>query len=221
MVAINTIDHNTPGNSLVTALSSPNSSTRLQAALMAGTHPAASRCESLVARCSVEPDFFVRDMLTWALTRHPRDMVVPLLVRELRSEIAQARSQSLHTLSKIGDKESWAAITSDLLHDADDEVARSAWRAAIILVPTGQEDWLAAELANELGRGDLDTQLSLSRALIAVGGQVPLSLNAATASADQKVQAHAIATEKLLADPDAEFAQALKDAKRVMITGVI
>ncbi|GGC54905.1 hypothetical protein GCM10011410_04100 [Hoyosella rhizosphaerae] len=163
----------------------------------------------------------MRDMLTWALTRHPRDMVVPLLVRELRSEIAQARSQSLHTLSKIGDKESWAAITSDLLHDADDEVARSAWRAAIILVPTGQEDWLAAELANELGRGDLDTQLSLSRALIAVGGQVPLSLNAATASADQKVQAHAIATEKLLADPDAEFAQALKDAKRVMITGVI
>src|SRR5919197_4357014 len=120
---------------------------RLRAALLAGTHADPGLADALVARCAIEPDFFVRDMLTWALTRLPQEITVPRLLAELGSERAQARSQALHTLSKIGDRTVWPAITRSLLHDADDEVARSAWRAAVALVPAGEREELAAELA--------------------------------------------------------------------------
>jgi hypothetical protein len=92
------------------------------------------------ARRALEPDFYVRDMLTWALTRFPSEIIVPRLLAELRSERAQARSQALHTLSKIKDAGAWPTITRSLLRDADDEVARSAWRAAVALVPS-EKKW--------------------------------------------------------------------------------
>lgn len=103
---------------------------RLRAALAAGTAPDPRFVDKLIERCAIEPEFPVRDMLTWALTRHAPSTTVPGLIGELRSECAQARSQALHTLSKIGDRRAWPAITHALLTDSDDEVARSAWRAA-------------------------------------------------------------------------------------------
>ncbi|WP_308221483.1 HEAT repeat domain-containing protein [Microbacterium kunmingense] len=54
------------------ALETPDASHRLQAALSAGTRPDPEFIDVLVARCAVEPDFFVRDMLTWALVRQDR-----------------------------------------------------------------------------------------------------------------------------------------------------
>src|SRR4051812_35403299 len=152
----------------VRALAHSSSSVRLRAALAVGTAPDPGSVGTLVERCAVEPDFYVRDMLTWALTRHPASSTVPRLIDELRSERAQARSQALHTLSKIGDRRAWPAITLALLSDPDDEVARSAWRTAVVLVPEGEEPELAAVLATQLGRGDRETRLSLSRALIAL-----------------------------------------------------
>lgn len=83
------------------------SSVRLRAALAVGTAPDPRFVDKLVERCGIEPEFFVRDMLTWALTRHPVSMTLPALLREVRSERAQARSQALHTLSKIGDGRAW------------------------------------------------------------------------------------------------------------------
>src|SRR3954468_23663798 len=154
---------------LITALSANDESVRLKAALAIGSHPDPGLLDILVERCAVEPDFYVRDMLTWALLRLPSDITLPRLIAELRSERAQARSQALHTLSKIKDASAWPAITRSLLRDSDDEAARSAWRAAVVLVPTGQEKDLAEELATQLGRGDRDVQLSLSRALVTLG----------------------------------------------------
>ena len=92
----------TPASRLRAALESTASSTRLQAALTAGTSPQPDYVDVLVERSAVEPDFFVRDMLTWALTRHDPVSAVDRLLPELRSPVAQARSQALHTLSKIG-----------------------------------------------------------------------------------------------------------------------
>ncbi|MEV5695287.1 HEAT repeat domain-containing protein [Micromonospora globbae] len=200
-------------------LANSSSSVRLQAALAAGTSPAERLVGPLVERCAVEPDFYVRDMLTWALTRHPSSVTVPKLVDELRSERAQARSQALHTLSKIGDRRAWPAITRALLTDADDEVARSAWRAAVVLVPEGAEAGLAAVLVTQLGRGARETQLSLSRALVALGEVVVPSLRAALTHADPRVRQHARATERLLRDPDAGFEFAIEEAKRVVALG--
>ncbi|MEV3872048.1 HEAT repeat domain-containing protein [Streptomyces sp. NPDC049906] len=196
-----------------------SASVRLRAALAIGTDPDPAQVGPLVERCAQEPDFSVREMLTWALTRHPASLTVPLLVDEVRTGGAQARSQALHTLSKIGDRRAWPVITPALWSDPDEEVARSAWRAAVALVPEGEEAALAVGLATQFGRGERETQLSLSRALIALGeATVPVLADAGTA-ADPRVRAHALATERLRRDPDAGFDFSVEEAKRVVALG--
>ncbi|MFI1992014.1 HEAT repeat domain-containing protein [Actinoplanes sp. NPDC020271] len=204
---------------VTTALNAANSSVRLQAALAAGTSADPALAGALVARCAVEPDFFVRDMLTWALTRLPTEVTVPGLLLELGSARAQARSQALHTLSKIGDRSVWPAITTALLHDADDEVARASWRTAAALVPDQQRAALATELAAELGRGDRSVRRSLSRAMIALGDVTEAALQPALHSDDPEVRAHARATVHLLHDPDAGFDLAIDEAVRIVALG--
>ncbi|MGW0017777.1 HEAT repeat domain-containing protein [Rhodococcus sp. NPDC003382] len=201
---------------LVEALSDAAPSTRLRAALRAGTDPEPHLVEILVGRCAVEPDFYVRDMLTWALCRMPADVTVPRLLDEVRSGNAQACSQALHTLSKIGDGRAWPDVSARL-HDRDDDVARSAWRAALALVPAGVEGELAADLGAALGRGDRELQRSLSRALVGLGEPMLPVLDAAKASPDAKIRAHAAATEALYRDPDSAFALSVEAAKRVTV----
>ncbi|MEB8340671.1 HEAT repeat domain-containing protein [Streptomyces endophyticus] len=224
-------------------LADRDASVRLRAAMAVGSAPDPEFVGRLVERCAVESEFFVRDMLTWALTRHPAGVTVPALVREVRSGKAQARSQALHTLSKIGDRSAWPVITRELLTDADDEVARSAWRAAVVLVPDdgtgggtgggaddstddstggGSDDEktaLAAVLATQLGRGGRETQLSLGRALVELGDVVAPALRTAATSSDPDVRAHALATQQVLRDPDTGFGFAIEEAKRVVALG--
>ncbi|WP_433219747.1 HEAT repeat domain-containing protein [Dactylosporangium sp. CS-047395] len=203
-------------------LSHTNSSVRLQAALAIGTHPDDRFVEPLIARCAIEPDFYVRDMLTWALTRHPAALTVPRLIAELRDERAQARSQALHTLSKIGDRAAWPAITRALLTDADDQVARTAWRTAVALAPEDDADErsaLAAVLATQFGRGDRETHLSLSRALVALGDTIEPVLDTAANHRDPGVRRHVAATARLLRDPEAAFELGVEAAKRVYALG--
>ncbi|MFD5193887.1 HEAT repeat domain-containing protein [Streptomyces sp. NPDC058357] len=210
---------NTSTMRVLQGLEHGSSSVRLQAALAAGTTPDTQFIDRLIERCAIEPEFHVREMLTWALTRHPSSTAVPYLVDELRSERAQARSQALHTLSKIGERQAWPAITRAHLTDADDEVARSAWRAAVVLVPEGEEPELAGALATQLGRGGRETRLSLSRALVALGEVAMPTLRAAMTDHDPGVRQHAIATERLLRNPDAGFEWAIEEAKRIVAVG--
>lgn len=198
------------------ALAAPDASARLQAALAAGAGPAPEQVEALVQRCGVEPDFYVRDMLTWALTRHEKSTTVARLVVELGSQDAQARSQALHTLSKIGDPSAWAAITTELLQDEDDEVARTAWRTAVTLVPVDGAATLAQTLASQLGRGDREVHLSLSRALIALGDPGADVVEHAAHHADEGVRAHARATQWLAQHPERGFDAAVAEARRVV-----
>ncbi|KAA0924970.1 MULTISPECIES: HEAT repeat domain-containing protein [unclassified Rhodococcus (in: high G+C Gram-positive bacteria)] len=195
------------------------SSVRLRAALDIGTTPNLQFLDALVQRSAVEPDFQVREMLTWALIRLPTSATVPRLLEEVRWGGAQARSQALHTLSKIKDESAWEAITSSVLVDPDDEVARSAWRAAVVLVPAGSKSALATMLVTQLGRGGHDVQRSLSRALVALGSVIEPMLWEAASSKDAAVRAHARATEALLMDPDAGFA--VFEAKRADALGVV
>jgi HEAT repeat protein len=186
------------------ALGVADASVRLQAALAVGSDPDPALLETLVERCAVEPDFFVRDMLSWALTRLAPELTLPRLRPELASERAQARSQALHTLSKIGDRSAWPWITRGLLRDADDEVARTAWRTAVVLVPDSEQLGLAEELVGQLGRGDRGVRLSLSRALVDLGNAAEAALAKAAASPDPAVAAHARATVTLGRDPAVE-----------------
>ncbi|MFW0791878.1 HEAT repeat domain-containing protein [Gordonia sp. CPCC 205333] len=207
-----------PRTDMIEALRASDASVRLRAALQIGTSADPALVSELVDRCALEPDFFVRDMLTWALSRLPADVTVPLLVSELTSPKSQARSQALHTLSKIADPRAWPSISA-LLHDPDDEVARSAWRAAVVLVPSGGEPALAKDLASELGRGDREMALSLSRALVGLGDCVVPILDFAARSHIPAVSAHAVATQQLWEDPERGFTLSAEFATRLAATG--
>ncbi|MBT1675164.1 HEAT repeat domain-containing protein [Curtobacterium aurantiacum] len=204
---------------LTDALADPRSSVRLQAVMAAGTTPDPADIDVLVAQCAVEPDFFVRDMLTWALTRHPAEDVVARVLPELERPEPQARSQALHTLSKIGDPGAWPAVRP-LLGDRDDEVLRAAWRTAVALVPDDERASLARTLAVQLGVGDRERRLSLSRALVGLGEDTVAPILAAAADrGTDAVLEHVRETERLLHDPDAASALAVERARREVALG--
>ena len=176
---------------LSSLFASNDQSVRLNAALMAGTYPKFEFIEILISQCATEPDFFVRDTLSWALMRQERERVVELLTPQLHSSINQARSQALHTLSKIGDKANYQLITNDLLFDEDDFVASTAWRSASVLVPEEKKSELANLLISQLGRGNSDIQFALTRFLCAIGDQIIPPLKQAALSDSEEIRTHA------------------------------
>ena len=196
------------------ALADPDPSIRLNAVMAAGIEPNPRDVDALVERCAVEPDFQVREMLTWALLRLPADLVVPRLIGELSRPEAQARAQALHTLSKIRDSSAWPAV-AERLDDNDAEVVRTAWYSAVALVPESERGWLAEKLATRLGQGDRETRLSLSRALVGLGEEtIAPVLIAAAESKDEAVRQHAEEASQLLRDPDSGFDADLYRARR-------
>ncbi|MBH0009773.1 HEAT repeat domain-containing protein [Salinibacterium sp. SWN1162] len=198
---------------LTTALTDTLPSQRLQAAMSAGTHPRDEFVRVLLERCAIEPDLNVRETLTWALMRHPSSVTVPLLVSETRSGTAQARSQALHTLSKIGDPAGWEAITAEVLNDSDENVARTAWRVATVLVPEGSETELAALLVTHLGSGGHDARMSLSRSLVTLGDHAAVLLEEVADNGSGDARLHALTTVLLRQSPDDGYEAALFDAE--------
>ena len=172
-------------------LESPDQSVRLKAALAAGTYPETEYIDVLVERCAIEPDFFVRDTLTWALMRNEVSQVVERLKPELISHIPQAKSQALHTLTKIADKQFYSLITHEHLFDSDDKVAVTAWRAASVLVPEDEKGALTKILITQLGRGNSDVQFDLTRFLCALGDCILAPLKEATNSPKDEIRIHA------------------------------
>lgn len=206
-------------STLASSLTDPRPTVRLRAVMESGTTPDPADLDVLVEQCAVEPDLQVREMLTWALVRLPAELVVPRLLGELERPEAQARGQALHTLSKIGDRSVYPVV-AERLGDDDHGVVRTAWRAAVRLVPDAERPALARRLARDLGHGDRDTRLALSRALVALGEDViaPV-LDVAEERRDEAVRAHVGAVRRLLEDPDAAAALALERARREVALG--
>lgn len=178
-------------SSLKAHLESPDQSVRLQAAFAAGTSPKPEYIDTLVERCAHESDFFVRDTLTWALIRNEIPKVVDRLKPELDSENPQAKSQALHTLTKIGEKQYYSLITHEHLFDSDDKIAVTAWRAASVLVPDDEKPTLTSILLTQLGRGNSDVQFDLTRFLCALGDCIVEPLKVAANSPKEEVRIHA------------------------------
>ncbi len=199
---------------LAEALTATAASTRQQAALTAGTHPRDTYVPVLVGRCAVDPDLTVRETLTWALLRHDPDVTLPALTAELASTNPQARSQALHTLSKIGDTRAWPAITRELIDDPDLRVARTAWRAASRLAPEPERAHLAQVLTKHLGVGDWPVQRALTDALLFLGNAAAGALADAANTPDPHARAHARATVAMQADDALGFDAAIETALR-------
>jgi len=189
-------------------LASPDQSVRLKAALAAGTYPAPEFIEILISQCAHEPDFFVRDTLSWALMRHDQEAVVEKLIPELNSPVAQSRSQAIHTFSKIGEKKYYPLITDELLFDEEDSVASTAWRAASVLVPESEKSALVAKLVTQLGRGDSDVQFGLTRFLCTLGEVIVAPLTEAAKSAKEEVRVQAEFTLLRFREMELEFKKA-------------
>ncbi len=206
-------------STLEAALVHPDSSVRLNAALSAGMSPSPQDLEALIERCREEPDFQVREMLTWALIRLPSDIVLPRVVAELSRNEPQARSQALHTLSKLRDPSAWPAVAARL-YDDDPDVMRTAWYAAVAVVPDSERVWLAERLCERLGHGGREIRLSLSRALAGLGEDtIATALASAAKNGGDAVRQHVDATRRLLHDPAFGFAQSLDRARREVALG--
>ncbi len=172
-------------------LDSPDKSVRLKAALAAGTYPDPEFIDVLITQCAHESDFFVRDTLSWALIRNDIPKVVDRLKPELNSENPQAKSQALHTFTKIGDKQFYSLITHEHLLDSNDKVAVTAWRAASVLAPKNEIPALVRILVTQLGRGDSDVQFDLTRFLCGLGDAIIEPLSEAVNSPKEEVSVQA------------------------------
>jgi HEAT repeat protein len=179
---------------LKSMLASPDQSVRLEAALTAGTYPEPEYIEVLVDQCAIETDFFVRDTMSWALMRNDREKVVSRLKLELQSENPQAKSQAIHTFSKIGEKEYFSLIADEMLFNENELIASTSWRAAATLVPESKRELLIEKLITQLGRGDSDLQFALTRSLCNLGNLIVEPLKQAAQSGSEEVRMHAAFT---------------------------
>lgn len=104
-----------------------------------------------------------------------------------------------------------------MLQDDDDEVAKAAWRAAVTLVPEDHRAPLAQLLATQFGRGGetgREVQASLSSAFEVLGSSAVAAVHEAQHSESLLVRVHALATERIMNDPDEGFEAAMFEARR-------
>ena len=134
---------------------------------------------------------------------------------ELNSENAKSRAQALHTFSKIGDKGYYPLITKEHLLDSNDTVAMVAWRTASGLVSEEGIKQLSEILFTQLGRGNYEVQLGLSRALCRLGKVVIPSLVTATRSTNKGVKLHAQFTARLYKKPELQSRFGIEFSKRL------
>ena len=123
--------------------------------------------------------------------RNDVEKVVERLQTELISENPRAKSQALHTLTKIADKKNYPLITHEHLLSSNDKIAVTAWRAASVLVPEDEKPALTDILVTQLGRGNSDVQFDLTRFLCALGDCIVAPLTEAIHSTKEEISLHA------------------------------
>lgn len=166
------------------ALRNPDRDVRQRAAVDLGTVAAPAAATELVARLWTEPDFFVRDTLTWAVTR-VADAATPLL-QDALTGAAATRTQALHVLSKIKDPATAAAVVPLAADDDPAVAAKARW----VLARIGDPRTVPA-LAAHLGTGDATVRNALTRDLASFGRAAVPCLVAALAGDDVPVRRHA------------------------------
>lgn len=191
---MNAIDTQT----LLTHLTSPDAQARLAAAIELGIRRDPATASGVVARLGVEDDFHVRENLTWAAVQLI-DAALPDVLVLLRDPNPLARRQAAHVLSKVGDA-SLAVHLTDVIADADPQVAVKAYRAA---ASTGSPE-VVGPLVARLSHGDLEQRDALTVALARLGETAVPALVDALADPDADVRAHAADTLGHLGSPDAD-----------------
>lgn len=198
---------------------STDPSVRQEAALRLGTLADASLAPQLVTLLVAEPDFYVRETLTWAVVNQAR-AALPHLLSALEGS-DPSRVQVLHALSKIRDPDAVPHILP-LADDPDDAVAAKAWWA---LGRTAAPE-AAPVLLSHLGDRDEARRRELTRALEQLGEPAVAGLAERLLDGDVLTRRHAAEVLTVIGDPAARGAvDALvhaveKDEKEVALVAV-
>lgn len=182
----------------------PEPHVRLRAALMAGD---VVPLETLVQQLSADPVPGVREVLTWAISRHGTQ-AVPLLVPLLGHSESAVRAQAAHALSKIGDPRVVPTIIP-LLQDEDPMVAA---KAAQVLGRLGGYEALGA-LVGRMGAGPGDVDDAVISALETIGAASEEPVLRRLRSSSPRVRAGAVEVVGLIgqASSAAAIAPLLED----------
>jgi len=190
-------------------LTDPDRDARQAAALDLGTTADPAAAPGLVARPWSEPDPFVRDTVSWAVTRIA-DTATPLLLDALAGTDTASRVRALHVLSKIADPATTDAIAPLAADDDVDVAAKARWALTRIGDPRAVPALVAL-----LGTGDSTVRNGLTRDLASFDRAAVPSLVMALTSDETPVRRHA-AEVLCFIGPGAEdatdaLAQALQD----------
>lgn len=144
---------------LIEQLQHPDRNVRSHAALTLGRQPDVDAMPALLDALSTDPDFFVREDITWALLRLGEAAVDPLMDL-LQSDSADARHHAAHTLGKIGARRAVDALIG-VLNDPHPMVMM---KAAFTLGQIRDTKAIPALVAL-LGHEDREVQTSVTRAM--------------------------------------------------------
>jgi HEAT repeat protein/DNA-binding transcriptional MerR regulator len=117
----NKMQENTLNNNLAN-LNHPDKNQRNQAAIDLGSEPDRTGLAGLLAQLAIEPDFFVRETLIWAIVRHGQPAVAALIAL-LGNPYPQARLLAAQALGKLAAAEALPALIK-ATEDNDLEVVR-------------------------------------------------------------------------------------------------
>ena len=178
-------DTSDPTPPALAALVHPDKDVRQRAAVALGERAEPTLAPAIAALLWQERDFFVRETLTWVLTRTPGP-AVEAATTALGAEDPSVRLQALHLLSKIADPDSAAAVAAHL-DDPDCAVMDKArWALARIGDPS-----VVPLLVDRLGQGELAHRDSMTTTLAQIGAPAVPSLITALTEADAGARAHA------------------------------
>ena len=170
---------------VLVGLDHPDKDVRQQTALSLGHQPRAELSADIARALWQEPDFFVRETLTWVLIQTPGP-AVEAARRILHDADSATRLQALHVLSKVADPTTVDTV-SDYIDDANPAVAEKA-RYALARIGDPR---VIPQLVDRLGDADLATRDAMTKTLTEFGEQAVPALVAALQAPEPVVRAHA------------------------------
>ncbi len=193
---------------LLAQLADPDKNARLRAVMALGQLADASALPVLLQRLRDEPDFFVRDNLSWAISACGAMAVEPL-VALLGDDNPAVRYQAAHALSKLRDARAVDALVACL----DDRDADVAQKAVFALGRIGDARALPA-LAAAIGTGSRELRTRREEALEAFGAVAVPFVSARLTHAETSVRVEVIEVLGVIGGDAVAplLAQALHDA---------
>lgn len=184
---MNESTHNQIGDRdpVLAGLNHADKDVRQQTALGLGQRPRPELAADIARALWREPDFFVRETLTWVLIQTPA-LAIDAAQRILRDADSDTRLQALHVLSKVADP----ATVDTVTHYIDDSEPAVADKARYALARIG-DPRVIPQLVDRLGDADLATRDAMTKTLIEFGEAAVPALVRVLDAPEPTARAHA------------------------------